>query len=412
MGMWKPESSIGWIDVDRAEAQRVRELLGLFRAPEALDPHGILPLQIALSDRLFPGVSTQHTRARYIFSTAWHAERLAQYRGKQSAANRLRDDELRLMRSLLEGDDTVGVFGKRKRENTQTLPSGVYWSALQRWGIVPLDVSLWEVGQAAETVRGTRNKNQRSDDDAGVFDRTGDRLLPTDFPEEPEGFPDQQQIEVTATEADYLIDRIAASCRGSFLPAVVEDRRTSSVDEVLADGALPWSIDPDAGGQALVDARRFSELIHPARLMYTKLLVADARKKGWALDDIANTLDRDYVLWRQEIDGEVAALQQWASGRLDALLRDPAIHLSSARRKFIKSAIALTAADPDGCWESKDLGHLVRSVEVAVKKQHARLRPGPPFERWLKRPTLIASGRMDYRWGNVQRLVEDLEQTA
>lgn len=49
--MWQAASSFGWVDVDRDQAKQVRDLLGLFKAPEALDPHGILPLQIALSDR-------------------------------------------------------------------------------------------------------------------------------------------------------------------------------------------------------------------------------------------------------------------------------------------------------------------------------------------------------------------------
>ena len=53
------------------------QLGGRFNAPEALDPHGILLLQIALSDRLFPGMSTQHTRTRYVLFCGWHLDRLA-----------------------------------------------------------------------------------------------------------------------------------------------------------------------------------------------------------------------------------------------------------------------------------------------------------------------------------------------
>lgn len=410
--LWQPESAIGWIDVDRAEAQRVRELLGLFRAPEALDPHGILPLQIALSDRLFPGVSTQHTRARYVFFTAWHANRLSRYRGKLSPANYLRNHEIQLMKSLLDGDDTTGIFGKRKRENTQALPTSVYWSALQRWGIVPDDLPLWEVHQATNVRSTTSSSFQRSDDDSHFAPRSGDGLLPPDFPDEPDGFPDNELIGMTSDEVEYLIDRVTASCPGSFLPTVLDDLRREDDDVILADGELPWSIDADAGGQALDDARRFSELIHPARLMYTKLLVGDARKKGWQLDDLQSTLDHDLAQWRQEVDEEIDELRLWATDRLDELLRDPAIRLSGARRNFIRAAVDLTAADPDGCWESDELGRLVRSVERSVKKQHARLQPGPPFERWCKRPSAIASSRLDYRWSNVQRFVEDLGQAA
>ena len=311
-GLWQPESSIGWIDVDRAEAQRVKELLGLFRAPEALDPHGILPLQITLSDRLFPGMSTQHTRARYIFFAGWHAERLASHRGKQSAANFLRQDEIQLMKSLLDGQDTTGIFGKRRREKTQTLPSGIYWSALQRWGIVPPGLPLWEVHQAAAVVRNASTRNQRSDDDAGTTHRQSGRLVLADFPPVPPSFPDAQDITLTSDEAEYLRDRIAASCKGAFLPTVLDDR-LNDLGEVLADGALPWSINPDAGGQALVDARRFSELIHPARLMYTKLLVADAHERGRQLDDLSASLEHDFAEWRKEIESEIGPLRAWVA---------------------------------------------------------------------------------------------------
>ncbi len=239
--IWIPSSSVGWIDSDRAEAQRVRELLGLFKSPEAIDPHGILPLQIALSDRLFPGMSTQHTRARYVLFAAWHAQRLTHLPGRQSAAKQLRDDELELMLSLLDGDDRVGVFGRRKREQTQTLPTSIYWSALQRWGIVSPDVALAAVHQATNAARFARNLVQPSDDDSGTPARSGERILPADFPSKPKGFPAaDQSIEMCSGEAEYLIERITASCPKSFLRVVLSRPE-------LASGALPWSSIKDAG---------------------------------------------------------------------------------------------------------------------------------------------------------------------
>ena len=43
---------------------------------------------------------------------------------------------------------------------------------------------------------------------------------------------------------------------------------------------------------------------------------------------------------------------------------------------------------------------------------NARLRSGEPFRGWMKKPAWLASQRMDYRWGNVQRFVDDLEAAA
>lgn len=148
---WHPASSFGWIDIDRDEAKRVREMLGMLTTPEAIDPHGILPLQIALSERLFPGMSTQHTRARYVMFAAWHAQRLAVHRSARTPHEQLRVDEVGLMRSLLDSTDNAGVFGRRNREKTKTLPTSVYWGLLQKWKIIAPDLTIADISSQIDT---------------------------------------------------------------------------------------------------------------------------------------------------------------------------------------------------------------------------------------------------------------------
>ena len=403
---WHPASSFGWIDIDRDEAKRVREMLGLFTTPEAIDPHGILPLQIALSERLFPGMSTQHTRARYVMFAAWHAQRLAVHRSARTPHEQLRVDEVGLMRSLLDSTDNAGVFGRRNREKTKTLPTSVYWGLLQKWKIIAPDLTIADIGSQIDTARARRERGQRSDDAETWADPRLTAVLPTEFPPPPDGFPfSDQTLQLTTAEVDYLRDRVAASCKQSFLHEVF------STPE-LATGEHPWSIDPDRGGQDLVDARCFSELIHPARLLYTKLLVADARKLGRDLGDIDEAITRDFAQWRQDCDHRTSTLQRWADSRLVPLLSEPDVRLSGTRKTFIETAIRLTAADPNGCLESKELERRVRSIERDVKRNTARLRDGEPFRRWVKNPTRLASRRLDYRWSNVCRFVDDLNEAS
>lgn len=399
---WQPSSSFGWIDVDRDEAKRVRELLGLFKAPEAIDPHGILPLQLAISDSLFPGMSTQHTRARYVFFAAWHAQRLAADTSNRSPYESLRVDELDLMRSLLDSEDRGGVFGKRSRETTKTLPTGVYWTSLQRWGLIPPDMSIADVRPRMQANARYNSTAQFSDDALGS---TSGRLLPVDCPKAPNGFPTRNQtLAMTQEEADYFIDRVTATCPGSFLARVMSQ-------PALAEGLRPWSVDPDVGGQPLVDARCFSELIHPARLMYAKLLATDARKAGVNLDDLEAAIDADVDEWLDECDGRQPELERWSSTRLPILLNDPQIRLSGARRAFISSAVRIAAIDLESAIGSDELEQQVRRIELTVKRrQGARLTPGEPFRRWLKQPSRIASARLDYRWPNVQSFVRDMDR--
>ena len=399
---WQASSSFGWIDVDRDEAKRVRELLGLFKAPEAIDPHGILPLQIALSDRLFPGMSTQHTRARYVFFAAWHAQRLGSDNSRRSPLESLRLDELDLMRSLLESEDRDGVFGKRSREKTKTLPTAVYWSAIQRWGMIPGDLTVADVRPRMRQAVARTASWQFSDDAHTAAPMTG--VLPADFPTAPIGFPAKNQsLAMTVEESDYFLERVMASCPDSFLAVVIKRPH-------LAAGVWPWTEDPTAGGQALIDARCFSELIHPARLLYAKLLVDDARRLGTSFDDLDAAIESDFDQWRAECDGRQSDLQEWVSARLPQLLNDPKIRLSRVRRDFISSALNTAALNPDGCLDSADLGQRVRRIELAVKKRpNARLAGGEPFRRWMKQPSRIASRRLDYRWPNVRQFLVDMD---
>ncbi len=400
---WLPSSSFGWIDIDRDEAKRVREMLGLFKAPEAIDPHGILPLQIALSDRLFPGMSTQHTRARYVMFSAWHAQRLAQQTYKRTASEQLRIDELALMRSLLDGEDKVGVFGKRSREKTKSLPTSVYWSLLQTWGIVPSDMTIADIRSRVDGIGRRRRHIQVSDDAALSVGIDGSGIFSNEFPTSPIGFPSSDQgLKLTADEATYIEGRVAASCRGSYLHVVLTQPE-------LAAGAYPWSTKPDAGGQDLIDAQCFSELIHPARLLYTKLLVADARKQGSDLADIDAQIDIDFAEWRDECDARIPVLQSWSANRIAQLMLESDVRLSGTRRSFIQAAVGLTASDPDGCLQNLEMERRVRSIERDVKRGTARLHGGEPFRRWMKNPTRLASKRLDYRWGNVQQFVDDLQ---
>jgi hypothetical protein len=109
-------------------------------------------------------------------------------------------------------------------------------------------------------------------------------------------------------------------------------------------------------------------------------------------------LERDFEAWRSEVDGEIAELRSWANERLPVLLNCPDVRLADKRQRFIRCAVEAAVTHPDGCWTSDELGRKIRDIEVAVKGRHARLQPGAPFERWLKQPSRIASGRLDYRW--------------
>jgi len=61
----QPSASLTWLDHDPAAAERSLQLLSSLKEKEARDEFGIGAIRDAISDQLFPGVSTIQTRLRY-----------------------------------------------------------------------------------------------------------------------------------------------------------------------------------------------------------------------------------------------------------------------------------------------------------------------------------------------------------
>ncbi len=128
-------SSISWLDGSRAEQQQVRELLRLGRDSESRDELGIGQVRDAFSDRLFPGTSTLHTRARYLLIVPWCHEYAARQKSRVALAERVDRVERRLIGTLLKQGKPPGMHGARTGPHVKALPTVLYWGALREYGI-------------------------------------------------------------------------------------------------------------------------------------------------------------------------------------------------------------------------------------------------------------------------------------
>lgn len=73
-------SVITWLDVSADEQQRIRVLAAMFTQRGSRNELGIGQLRDGISDALFPGTSTLHTRARYLLFVPWSFQYAAQTR--------------------------------------------------------------------------------------------------------------------------------------------------------------------------------------------------------------------------------------------------------------------------------------------------------------------------------------------
>ena len=63
-------TSVGWIDFSSEHRDKVRTVLDLLRQRGVVDELGIGMIRDSFADRLFPGISTIQTRAKYFLLTA------------------------------------------------------------------------------------------------------------------------------------------------------------------------------------------------------------------------------------------------------------------------------------------------------------------------------------------------------
>lgn len=140
------QSLFGWLDYDERDAQRMREVFAAFDDKDTIDSLGLGVIRDAISDQLFPGISTIQTRARYFLFVPWICRMLeAEHVPAGRFAARLRELEVALVESLqqVEGPNQ-GVIGYRARKRLARLPSSVYWNGLGVFGIRRLDLSTVE----------------------------------------------------------------------------------------------------------------------------------------------------------------------------------------------------------------------------------------------------------------------------
>lgn len=129
-------SAIGWVDFDETERDRAQRLMDLFREQDSRDELGLGAIRDPIADHLFPGTSTIHTRLRYMLFIPWIFDSLPSHLSPRDIAAKARQKEIELGQALMSGaPGAVGIIGKDAGEKLKRLPSSIYWSGLESWGI-------------------------------------------------------------------------------------------------------------------------------------------------------------------------------------------------------------------------------------------------------------------------------------
>lgn len=391
-------STFAWLDHSDRDRKRALDAVDLFREEDTRDELGLGVIRDAFADRLFPGTSTIQTRVRYFLFVPWLFRRLAATdREPERFAQRLRQLQDQLRKSLIKGGEALGVIGFRAGREVQRLPSSVYWQGLRRLSVLRFHGS--EADYARELHPGS--ETLRNDDGEPVAD-TGRGLWDPQLPKPPDGWLEGTDFKLSRDEARYLADRINFAAPHSLLAHFVHLAR------LPGDTRFPWEhvqLDelPRMLGEELGHARNFSECMHGSSLLYNLML---AQEKG--AEDLVEEYEAALAEWLASLKQRSDELINWNRARFWALLAAWRARVPPPSRNFVETWISAIgkARRVEDILADRSLRELIQQRESFLKRGRARLGNPRALDLWNGRSGV---GQLDYRWGRpVAQMLNDL----
>ncbi len=411
-----------WLDFSPTEREDVLTLLESQKDKSTIDELGLGLVRDAISDHLFPGLSTIQTRARYFLFVAWLLRDLE--RGNVADDRlvlTLRQREVALINALLatdgaaDGERHAGLIGRESRDATKRLASTIYWSGMRRWGLFQGTGSLQEYLSDLPDLRKQRRRRIAATEDGESSD--GDAASTTWDPGLPEAEPDfltETTFTLTREEARYLSERVLGlrSVSGNLclLQWMVRHLDAATVASMEAPWSLldptgSWPVLPASLRTELTHAHHFSLCTRVLTAVYCRLLAGHRRDLDLALFDelLTDSLAglTQHALALGDWHADLPAFWRWIAQVNPRLHRD---------RPFIEEWLRLLAeegfslADPSRLTGTT-MERWVQARERRLKGTLARMGNPPVLQRW-NAPEWV--GLTDYRWRTARDIVTDI----
>lgn len=400
-------AQIGWIDFSRKDRNRVNSILDLLRPEGQVDELGIGTLRDGLADRLFPGISTIQTRAKYFFIIPyilWDFLKLPPAeRKKRKPTLYLEEQEYEVMWDLAdayqrqEGHGVIGISKRREfREKIARRPSEIYWNGINVMNCIDArglsaNAFLNRANRVnTETLVHALAEEGHADDlDAG-FENYFNIRVPYNH-----DWRNQLRLELSADEAGFLKDSMT-DLKDTVLAITVQDEAvydlfstaTSFVDfaRLCLEKPLSSQLERD-----LILAHDFAILMEGAHLAYNQVLQLQFCE--------SDAFEEDWERWYSERDTAIINLKGF--NLEDLFNHAPTTRLQT--KHFVAEWLKLIQSE---ILDESRKKQLIRDQEHYAKREKARLR----FNRKddVKPGKRIGLARLEYRYGNAKIIVQDI----
>ena len=371
-------SFLSWIDFDEADRRRVRRIMALFDESEARDELGMRGIRDSIADHLFPGVSTLHTRLRYVLFVPWIFKEVEQSAlSVESLEAGRRDREVALIHALLAGGEVKGVIGRDAKARLKRFPSSIYWEALRSWGIRRLEGLPEEMRPGSQTIWAEGS------------------------PGPPTNWLNQVTFELTLDEAGFLVDRIVNSHPESLLAHLASTRSTADCDYIWAHPGLASF--PPAARTVVEHARMLSAVMHGAQLLYNLLLSRKRQKPDWI-----DRYEKEIESWMSKTFVQ-DAVRNWSLDDFWTTVRHPNHRIRRGACRFVEDWRQLAVRYGRDIVEHPDAHRLVVNREQVLKGGKSRFKNDSALDRWQGSS---GAARLNFRWPVVKRHIWDIARAV
>jgi hypothetical protein len=402
-------SSVSWIDFDSEAQQRAQRILTLFNERDTRDELGFGPIRDAISNTLFPGTSTIHTRLRYMLLIPWIYRELEERRvPSHKITERARSRQLQLAEALKRNTpDEFGIIGRGVGAALKTLPGSIYWAGLGSWGLRLYPGTTDQYHRALNQVYRRRKATsarqlaalEEGDDVGGLWEHGAHTWHPG-ITEPPGDFLESARFDLSRDEARFLQERVRHCHRNSLLADLMAEPRRVSV-------SAPWDHPDIADFQLehrtlLEHGHNFSVIVFGAAVVYNQLL-AEARGDESLLEEHREAGRQ----WLERFDARLDELIGWGSD-LSAFwttVADTGHQIGARTMRFVEDWVRVLLQYRETVFDEPEAKELIRSREIEKKRGSSRFTNQRVLDQWGGRSGLVP---LAYRWDIAESYVSDL----
>lgn len=400
-------SVVGWLDQSEEHQRKMREVIDLFSDTNARDELGTGVVRDALSDLLFPGLSTVQTRARYFLFVPWMYLELERKRTPSAQmADQARKLQTKLIYALTENGGGDGVIGIAAREKLKRLPSSVYWTGLGTFKIRRFRGEMSDYYRGIERFyrqSATATRHETEEATSSGRPHNWDLNLPTP----PDDLLSEATLQLRYEESSYLRQRIVTAWPDTLLAHLILQAQPIGDDVVY-----PWDAFTETSASSTLKerveyARWFSEIVSGAALLYNLLLAKEATQRN--LQSGSDELVERYLSaieeWANLMTARSTAIGNADRQRFWQLITRAGARVPESTKQFLDRWFDLAIDDPFGVQGSAAARELIVAREYQLKRGLARVQNPRQLELW---GGSSGAGRLDYRWGTSRTMVNDI----